>query len=204
MATRNYRQTCGVARAMDLLGERWTMLVVRELLLGPKRFSDLQAALPGISTNLLSGRLHSLVDAGVAEPVRLPPPAAVGAYALTERGEGLRPAVESLALWGFELLDPRAEHQQGFTSRGSWLASTLAAGADVPADADPLVVNLDVGGDRFTVRLDSGEARVHHGAVKAPDAELACSLPEFFAFIQGGSTVENPALARVFAALGAV
>ncbi|HEX2414775.1 MAG TPA: helix-turn-helix domain-containing protein [Thermoleophilaceae bacterium] len=210
---RSYRQTCGVARALDLLGERWTLLVVRELLLGPKRFGTLQAALPGISTNLLSARLRSLVAAGVAEPVRLPPPAAVSAYALTERGEALRPAVEALAVWGFELLDPVAEREQGLLSRGAWLASTLAAAAasdaaagpkaaDAP-DGKPVRANFDVEGDRFNVRLEGGRAQVRHGVLEAADAELRCSLPEFYALARGQEKATNPALAAVFGALAA-
>jgi DNA-binding HxlR family transcriptional regulator len=187
---------------MDLLGERWTMLVVRELLLGPKRFSDLQAALPGISTNLLSARLQSLVAAGVAEPIRLPPPASVGAYGLTERGERLRPAVEAFAVWGFELLDPLAERRDGYEARGSWLASTLAAATEVDPEADPLLVNLDVDGDRFTMRLGSGRVQVQHGASDAPDGELTCSLAEFFGLARGTRQAEDPAVSRLFALLG--
>lgn len=183
---------------MDLLGERWALLVVRELLLGPKRFGDLRSALPGISTNLLSKRLQGLVAGGVAERVRLPPPASVEAYALTERGEGLRPAVEALALWGFELLDPQAERRQGFEARGSWLASTLAAAAPVGPWADPLLVNFDVDGDRFTMRVGSGRVHVRHGAAIAPDAELRCSLADFVGLAQGTSHADDPEVARLF------
>ena len=203
-ASRSYRQTCGLARSLDLLGERWTLLVVRELLLGPKRFGDLQAALPGISTNLLSARLQSLVAAGIAEPVRLPPPASVAAYALTERGEGLRPAVEALAVWGFELLDPVAERREGLLARGSLLAATLAA-ATAPAGGTvagrSVQVNFDVEGDRFTARLQDARVQVRHGVLAEADAELSCSLPEFYALAQGATHAEDPALAAVFAAL---
>jgi DNA-binding HxlR family transcriptional regulator len=210
---RSYRQTCGIARALDLLGERWTLLVVRELLLGPKRFGALQAALPGISTNLLSARLQSLVAAGVAEPVRLPPPAAVSAYALTERGEALRPAVEALAVWGFELLEPEAEREQGLLARGAWLASTLAAAAASEAaaapeaadspDGKPVRANFDVEGDRFNVRLVGGRAQVRHGVLDGADAELRCSLPDFYALARGQEKARDPALAAVFGALAA-
>ncbi len=201
---RSYRQTCGLARSLDLLGERWTLLVVRELLLGPKRFGDLQAALPGISTNLLSARLQSLVAAGIAEPVRLPPPASVAAYALTERGEGLRPAVEALSVWGFELLDPVAERRQGLVARGSLLAATLAAATAPAAERGrSALVNFDVEGDRFTARLQEGRVQVRHGVLDEADAELSCSLPEFYALARGATQAEDPALAAVFAALAA-
>ena len=201
---RSYRQTCGLARSLDLLGERWTLLVVRELLLGPKRFGALQDALPGISTNLLSIRLQSLVAAGIAEPVRLPPPAEVDAYALTERGEALRPALEALSVWGFGLLDPVAEREDGLLARGSWLASTLAAAAPESDGAgEPVLANFDVEGDRFSVRLEAGRARVRHGVAEAADAELRCSLPEFYALARGRQHAEDPALAAVFGVLTA-
>ncbi len=202
-ASRSYRQTCGVARSLDLLGERWTLLLVRELLLGPKRFGALQEALPGISTNLLSARLQSLVAAGVAEQVRLPPPATVSAYALTERGEALRPAMEALALWGFDLLEPEAEREQGLLARGSWLASTLAAAARGTAAPEPVAVNFDVDGDRFSVRLQDGGPQVRHGVLDEPDAELRCGLPEFYALARGWQESDDPSLAAVFDALGA-
>ena len=127
MSARSYGQVCGVARSLDLLGERWTMLVIRELLLGPKRFGALAGALPGIGPNLLSARLATLREAGLVERVDLPPPAAVSAYALTERGEGLREPVESLAIWGLDLLEPDRQLADGDLARGSWLASSLAA-----------------------------------------------------------------------------
>ena len=201
MSARTYRQSCGVACSLDLIGERWTLLVVRELLLGPKRFGALQATLPGISTNLLSTRLHDLVDAGLVEQVRLPPPAPVSAYALTERGESLRPAVDALAQWGFGLLEPEAQHGQGWLARGSWLASTLAASASGRDDLPRLEVNCDVDGDRFVVRLGDGDARVRHGAAETPDAELTCSLPEFFALARGDRRPDDPALAPLFEVL---
>lgn len=201
-APRSYRQTCGLARSLDLLGERWTLLVVRELLLGPKRFGALQAALPGISTNLLSARLQTLVAAGIAEPVRLPPPAAVDAYALTEHGEALRPALEALSVWGFGLLDPVAERKDGLLARGSWLASTLAAAAPASnADDPPVAANFDVEGDLFSVHLDEGRARVRHGVADSADADLHCSLPEFYALARGQRMADDPALAAVFGAL---
>jgi DNA-binding HxlR family transcriptional regulator len=118
MATRSYNQICGLAQSLDLLGERWTLLIVRELLLGPKRFGALRDALPGINANLLSARLRSLTEAGIVEAVELPPPAeGVSAYALTERGEGLREPLMGLALWGMDLLEPAEQNRQGWASR---------------------------------------------------------------------------------------
>jgi DNA-binding HxlR family transcriptional regulator len=97
---RSYRQYCGLARTLDLVGERWTMLVVRNLLLGPKRYGDLLAGLPGITTNLLAQRLRELESAGIVSRVRLPAPASAEAYDLTDLGRELEPAVHALGAFG--------------------------------------------------------------------------------------------------------
>lgn len=112
---RTYHQPeCGLAVALDLLGERWTLLLIRELLMGPHRYSDLLDALDGISTNLLAERLRHLETIGIAERAELPPPAASMVYQLTEAGRSLEPIVIELAKWGHkftspgECFDPRA------------------------------------------------------------------------------------------------
>ena len=97
---RTYNQYCGLARALDLVGERWALLVVRELVLGPKRFTDLQAGLPGIGTNILSARLRELEESGVVARRTLPPPAASAVYELTPYGRELEPAVDALGRRG--------------------------------------------------------------------------------------------------------
>lgn len=100
MTRRSYDQYCGLARALDVVGERWTLLIVRNLLLGPRRYSDLLAELPGITTNLLAKRLAELEAAGLLEKQLRPPPYAVTVYALTGTGAALEPAVHALAAWG--------------------------------------------------------------------------------------------------------
>lgn len=100
---RTYDDPCGVARALDHVGERWALLIVRELLLGPKRFTDLRAGLPGASQNVLSQRLRELEESGVLRRRRLPPPAASQVYELTELGRELEPVVLALARWGSRL-----------------------------------------------------------------------------------------------------
>jgi DNA-binding HxlR family transcriptional regulator len=102
---RTYGQFCPVARSLDLLGERWTLLIVRELLIGPQRYTDLRDRLPGMWSNLLAQRLRDLDEAGVVQRRELPPPAARLVYELTERGRALEPAVYELARWGLDLLD---------------------------------------------------------------------------------------------------
>lgn len=104
MAKRSYNQYCGVAHALDLLGERWSLLILRNLLLGPKRYTDLLDGLPGIGTGLLSQRLKELDAAGVITRDTLPPPAASAVYRLTADGEALRPVFHSLSRWGLPRL----------------------------------------------------------------------------------------------------
>jgi DNA-binding HxlR family transcriptional regulator len=100
---KTYNDPCGVARALDLVGERWALLIIRELLLGPKRFSDLSRGLPGISQNVLSQRLRGLEHAGIVRRGRLGPPAGVSAYELTDLGARLEPVLLALAGWGSRL-----------------------------------------------------------------------------------------------------
>src|SRR3954470_15183429 len=93
---RTYGDRCGIARALDVVGERWALLVVRELLLGPKRFTDLRAGLPGLGPDILSQRLRELEQAGIARRGKLPPPAASQIYELTARGQELEPVILGL------------------------------------------------------------------------------------------------------------
>lgn len=100
MTNKTYNQYCAIAHALDAIGDRWTLLVVRNLLAGPRRFSDLLRGLPGISTNILTDRLKSLEEEGLIATRYLPPPAASTVYELTETGFGLVPVLTSLAQWG--------------------------------------------------------------------------------------------------------
>jgi DNA-binding HxlR family transcriptional regulator len=121
---RTYGQYCGLARALDFVGERWALLVVRELLLGPKRFTDLLGGLPGVSTNVLATRLRQLERAGVVARGTLPPPAASAVYELTAYGRALEPAVSALGRWGASSLGERRPDQ---VLRSHWLALALSA-----------------------------------------------------------------------------
>lgn len=180
MATRSYNQFCGLARALDVLGERWTILVIRELMLGPKRFRDLLGALPGIGTNLLSARLKSLEAEGLAERTLLPPPAGVQVYALTERGEALRPALDGLALWGYELL-PGQPGQA--TARASWAALSMRADAERSARAVPRgTIAFTVGDERFHLTADGQDVVLRDGVPPAsPEVHVTADHDTFFA-----------------------
>lgn len=109
MSAFEYDQFCPVARAAEILGERWTLLIVRDLLLGPKRFSDLKARLAGISTSILSSRLAQLEQRGIVSKRLLPPPAASNVYELTASGIALKPTLIELARWGVRFLTPRGD-----------------------------------------------------------------------------------------------
>lgn len=196
MSQRSYRQICGLARALDVVGERWTLLVIRELLLGPKRFGALKDALPGISANLLSARLRSLEEAGIIERVELPAPASgVYAYALTERGEGLRDAAESLALWGMDLVEPERQHEEGHLARPSLYAGTRMAAAKRGGALEglpPLTVDCEIDGDAFVIASDGeGSGGVRHGSSPDPDARLTCELPRFYALLSEGLELDG-------------
>jgi DNA-binding HxlR family transcriptional regulator/putative sterol carrier protein len=101
---RSYDQYCAVARGLDVIGERWTLLIIRDLLLGPKRYKDLLDGLPGIGTNLLADRLHQMERLGLIERTVLPPPAGSTVYRLTEAGEALEPALMAIGRWGARFL----------------------------------------------------------------------------------------------------
>ena len=110
---RTYGDRCGVARALDVIGERWALLVVRELVLGPKRFSDLRAGLRGVAPDVLSQRLRELEGAGVLRRATLPPPSGARVYELTEWGQELEPLVLGLGRWGSRAPFPAAEAELG-------------------------------------------------------------------------------------------
>ena len=101
---KRYDQYCAIAHALELVGERWSLLIVRELLTGPKRYTDLSGSLPRIGTNVLAARLKDLEAGGILTKRRLPPPTPVQVYELTPYGESLRPVMRELALWGIRSL----------------------------------------------------------------------------------------------------
>lgn len=169
---RGYRQACGVARGLDIVGERWSLLVVRELLLGPKRFTDLQQALPTASPNALSDRLRELVDAGVLRRRQLPAPANARVYELTTWGRGLEPIVVALGTWA--LAAPRTA-EQVFVSADSAMLSIRTFFVPTPGQPEVrLRIELRDHGPAgvFGVRLTSAGAEVGHEPPQEPDAVL--------------------------------
>ncbi len=160
MATRrSYADACPLARALDVVGERWAVIVVRELLFGPRRFSDLRRALPGASTNMLTDRLRELADHGVVSQRRLPAPAASAVYELTEHGRALMPALEALGAWGGRLPRPGGEPTLSAVSVLWFVRGCLRARPTPLADT----YRVELGDGVWTIRAVSGRIEVESG-----------------------------------------
>lgn len=155
MGRRSYDQCCGVARALDIVGERWTLLLVRELLTGPKRFKDLLEALEGIGTNLLAARLKDLEGHGIVRRETLPPPAGSKVYELTELGRLLEPVIVDLCRWGLRFLDT-AETEEDL--RPSWAMVALRSVLNPEAASETReTYEFRIGGEVFRVLVGDGE-----------------------------------------------
>jgi DNA-binding HxlR family transcriptional regulator/putative sterol carrier protein len=166
---RTYGDRCGVARALDMVGERWALLVVRELLLGPKRFTDLRTGLPHVSTDILAQRLRELEQSGVVRRAKLPPPAGSRVYELTERGRALEPIVLELGRWGSVAPFPPGEADIGADALAIALKSLFVAEA---AAGLSTTIELHLGEDRFSVRVSDGALALARGGAETPDATL--------------------------------
>jgi DNA-binding HxlR family transcriptional regulator len=178
---RSYGQYCGLARALDTIGDRWTLLVVRELLIRPCRFGELQAGLPGIATNLLTERLRQLEQDGLVERRLGTEPAEGTRYALTSRGEGLRAVIEALVRWSAPLM---ASGRGGDAFRAGWLAVALPAliRARPPRRT---YIGLETCGEHLVVEASPEGATVTSGAGDPADARLAADPEAVLALASG-------------------
>jgi DNA-binding HxlR family transcriptional regulator len=166
--SRSYGDACGIARALDVIGERWALLVVRELLFGPQRFSDLRRALPRASSNLVADRLRELDGHGVIRRHKLPPPASSSVYELTEWGRELEPIVLALGTWGVRVPLPPTPTTLSATSVLIFLCTS--ARIDPAAPATTYRLELD---DRvWTVETKAGQVLVQPGEPTRADASL--------------------------------
>lgn len=166
---KSYGQYCGLAKALDHIGDRWSLLVVRELLLGPARFSDLRDALPGIATNLLTERLRSLEADGVIRRVTLGRPVRATAYELTGAGRELEDAVGALVRWGGRWMVDGPQPGDVFQPR--WLATALRSLLAGPHAGDTGGrVEIRAAGESVTVAVSGGRRTVELGAAEPPDA----------------------------------
>jgi DNA-binding HxlR family transcriptional regulator len=189
MATmRTYGDPCGIARALDLLGERWALLVVRELLLGPKRFTDLRSGLPKLSADVLSQRLREFEQAGVVSRRKLAPPASARVYELTDRGRELEAVVLQLGRWGSREPLPAAHGE--LSPDASMLAlKTLFE----PSAAEGLTAGyeLRLGDDRFSARVADGRLELVRGGAERPDAVVTTDTATLSAVLWHGRALDD-------------
>ena len=168
---RSYDQYCGLARALDVVGDRWTLLIVRELLIHDgARYTDLRRGLPGIATNLLADRLRELEANGIVSREEAPPPVATTLFRLTTRGEALRPVVEAIGQWGQPLLAGTAPDAE---FRSHWLVLPLERMlADHAPAAPPITIQLLTGDQPMLVETVDGRVAVRPGTAEQPTATL--------------------------------
>jgi DNA-binding HxlR family transcriptional regulator len=182
MATRRkYGQGCGTAHALDLVGDRWALLVVRELLFGPKRFTDLRDGLPGIGPNVLSQRLKELEEIGVLQRRVLPPPAGSTVYELTEWGRELEDVLVRLGRWGARSPDLPIDAE----TQPEWLVFGMRAIYEPQGDPVPTVYELRFGEETFWAHADNGSLRVGRGPAAQPDAVITADVDTVARLMRG-------------------
>jgi DNA-binding HxlR family transcriptional regulator len=189
MSERSYQQFCGIAHALDLVGERWALLVVRELLVGPRRFTDLLDGLPGVGTNVLTARLKELERAGVVQRRTLPPPAASKVYELTDYGRQLEAPLLALGRWGAMTLgSPDPDH----SVRAERLALILR-GLFEPQQAATLRGRYELQIDQATVYLEIDDGRLESATESSgePDALVVTDFETFISLARREVTVEQ-------------
>jgi DNA-binding HxlR family transcriptional regulator len=181
---KRYHQYCPVAHALDLIGDRWALLIVRELMVGQRRYTDLADALPGIGTNILAGRLRHLEGAGVIRRTKLPPPAAVTVYELTAEGRALDDVLRSLAQWGSRTM--------GAPEVGDcWSAYAVHMRFRPEAAVDGRYEVRFVGGEVFSLEVRDGALIAIRGEANDPTLVVEAEPARFHALIEGIDTVET-------------
>jgi DNA-binding HxlR family transcriptional regulator len=169
---RSYGQYCAMAKALDVIGDRWSLLIVRELMLREAcRYTDLRQGLPGVASNLLVDRLRELEAAGIVSRGLAPPPIAAMVFRLTPRGQELRTVVHALGRWGGELMGPRSD---GESFRSHWLALPFELYlTDRTPERPPVVLQVLSGDEPLVLDTVDGEVRTRSGAVEDPDAMVS-------------------------------
>ena len=184
MTTRSYNQFCALAYALDAIGERWTLLIVRELLIGPRRFTDLMDGLPGISTNLLSERLKSLEQQGILSRHVLPPPAGSTVYELTEFGQALEKAVVELGKWGSRLL-PQSLEGLALPSAGTTALAIKAFFHPEQAQGMNQTYELHLGDEILQAQIKDGKLLVQQGKAHKADVVFYTDVRVFMGLFSG-------------------
>ena len=185
---RTYDDGCAAAHALDLVGERWALLVVRELLLGPKRFTDLRAGLPHASPNVLAERLRGLEEAGIVRRRRLPPPAASKIYELTDWGEELEPVIIRLGRWGARSPSKPDDAPLGVDSLILSFRTMFDPGAAEGLEAG---YELRMGEDRFRAEVSGGGFEIERGSAERPDATIEADSSTLAELVYGGRSLEE-------------
>jgi DNA-binding HxlR family transcriptional regulator len=191
---RSYEQYCGLARALDVVGDRWTLLIVRELLIdGGCRYTDLQYGLPGIATNLLADRLRQLEEQGIITREAAPPPIATTLFRLTPRGEELSAVLLALGRWGAPLV---AETPEGAMFRSHWLVLPLQFHlADHAPESPPATIEIRTGDQPVTIEVGDGHIRVRRGTSANPAATVTAA-PDLVVGLFTGELDLDAAVAR--------
>jgi DNA-binding HxlR family transcriptional regulator len=190
---KRFDQYCPLAHALGLVGERWAFLVVRELLHGPKRYTDLLEGLPGIGTNILAARLRGLEEAGIVRKRELPPPAASKVYELTEYGSELEEVFWALARWGARSLGPPGPDDELYPEWGVNAFAALFFPEAARGLAETYVLRVD--GDVFSARVEDGHMHASVGAAEDAVVEIETDMETFFS-LAGGQLAPREALKR--------
>jgi DNA-binding HxlR family transcriptional regulator/putative sterol carrier protein len=178
---RSYNQYCSLARSLDVIGDRWTLLLIRDLLVGPKRYKDLLDGLPGIGTNLLADRLHELEAAGLVSRRALPPPSGSTVYELTDDGQSLEPVVAAMAWWGLRFIGrPRTgeSHLPGpyFMAMRTTFRSEVAGKVKTTFE-------FEIDERYFTIHVNYGRCVTRQGRAEHPDVALKLDISTFNALL---------------------
>ncbi len=181
---RTYGQYCSVAKALDVIGDRWTLLIIRELVIrGACRYTDLRHGLPGIATNLLADRIRELEAAGLVRREEAPPPVATTLVHLTETGRELEPVLKALGWWGIRYMREFSDTDE---FRGQWFTYPVEFFLrDRHPDAPPASIELRAGPDPAVIEVSGGAARLRVGPAQAPDLVLA-GRPQLIAALLTG------------------
>jgi DNA-binding HxlR family transcriptional regulator len=181
---RSYGQFCALSKALDVIGDRWTLLIVRELLIRETaRYTDIREGLPGIATNLLATRLAEMEEAGIIEREEAPPPVATTLYRLTPRGLELEKVMLAIGRWGAPLMKD-ASKSDAFCAH--WIALPARNNLrDHAPDEPPVVIELRAGDEPVTVTAMNGSVRVRPGAAKNPDAIVSGTPRLVYAVLKG-------------------
>lgn len=184
---RRYDDACGTAHALELIGDRWTLLVLREMMLGPRRFSELRADLPGLSANTLTQRLAELEKRGLVKRTRLPPPASVQVYEATEWGLEAEPIVQALGRWAAR--SPRHDPTLPLSAVSILLSFRTMISADRAKGFDGRI-GFRFGHENYLARVKKGRIKVARGDLGQADAVITTAPTALAAVVYGGAPLD--------------